>query len=270
MIALPPRALPAATALSLAKHQAMVDNTTGTYADRVAKAKSLFSEKNTPSDPLFRIIRAELTAMCSGAMRCVYCEDSARDQVEHFRPKTLYPESAFEWENYAYTCGRCNRIKLDKFAVFRNSDGAFEDVTRARHASIVPPTPGRPVFLFGRVDDPLEFLELDLVDTFYFVPRAGLSAENARRAEYTREELKLNSRDELPIARRQAYEDFRARVSEYCLHRDADVAPRELVVLRDNLRRCNHPTVWLEMKRQRTSIAELRQLFANAPEALEW
>jgi hypothetical protein len=32
----------------------------------------------------------------------------------------------------------------------------------------------------------------------------------------------------------------------------------------------HHPTVWKEMKRQHNLIPELAQLFADAPEALEW
>ncbi len=36
------------------------------------------------------------------------------------------------------------------------------------------------------------------------------------------------------------------------------------------LRRTYHPTVWAEMKRQRSLLPELRALFQAAPEALEW
>lgn len=270
MIALPTRVLPPVTATALTSYQTAVDDTPGGYAARVAKAKSLFTAKNNPDDAVFRVIRSELTAMCSGALRCVYCEDSARDQVEHFRPKTLYPEAAFQWKNYVYACNRCNRVKSDKFAVFRSSDGAYENVTRLRHAPIVPPTEGRPVLLFGRLDDPLQFLDLDLVDTFFFTVRAGLTPDNAKRAEYTITELKLNERDELPIGRRQSYEDYRARVREYCSRRDEDVQSSELEVLRRNLQRCNHPTVWEEMKRQRDAVPELSALFDDAPETLHW
>lgn len=270
MIALPPRPLPLITATALASYQTLVDDTQGGYAARVEKSKSLFAYKNTPENTVFRVIRTELTAMCSGALRCIYCEDSARDQVEHFQPKTLYPDVAFVWENYVYACGRCNRMKGAKFAVFRDSDGAFEDVTRPRHAAVVPPTKGRPVFLFGRLDEPLQFLELDLVDTYFFTVRRGLSAEDAKRADYTITELKLNIRDELPMARREAYRDYRARVHEYCRRRDAGAIPRELETLRGNLQRCGHPTVWQEMKRQRATVAELTALFVEVPEALHW
>ena len=34
--------------------------------------------------------------MCAGAKRCMYCEDSAADEVEHHLPKNLYPEFVFD------------------------------------------------------------------------------------------------------------------------------------------------------------------------------
>ena len=62
-------------------------------------------EKETP--PLRRCEPA-LSAMCHGPRRCMYCEDSAADEVEHFRPTDLYPEFVFAWMNYLYACGPCN------------------------------------------------------------------------------------------------------------------------------------------------------------------
>ena len=48
----------------------------------------------------------------------MYCEDSVGDEVEHHRPKNLYPDHTFLWDNYLYACGPCNGPKNNRFAVF--------------------------------------------------------------------------------------------------------------------------------------------------------
>ena len=44
----------------------------------------------------FREIRKTLGKMASGLERCMYCEDSEGTAIEHFRPKSTYPERAFD------------------------------------------------------------------------------------------------------------------------------------------------------------------------------
>ena len=57
--------------------------------------------------------------------QCAYCECAFNDegvaQVEHFRPKSLFPLSAYDWDNYLLACGGCNRPKSDKWP----SDGEY-------------------------------------------------------------------------------------------------------------------------------------------------
>ena len=50
-----------------------------------------------------------------GARRCGYCEDSDGDEIEHIKPRDLYPEKTFAWENYLLACGQCNRSKSSRF-----------------------------------------------------------------------------------------------------------------------------------------------------------
>ena len=85
----------------LARYQREV-NAAGSYAARVAKAKESFGARNRRSNRTFRSVRKALTVMCSGAQRCVYCEDSVGDEVEHIAPKDLYPCKVFMWANYVY------------------------------------------------------------------------------------------------------------------------------------------------------------------------
>lgn len=44
---------------------------------------------------VMKTICVMLEAMCSGGNRCMFCEDSAASQIEHFRPKSRYPELVF-------------------------------------------------------------------------------------------------------------------------------------------------------------------------------
>jgi uncharacterized protein (TIGR02646 family) len=51
--------------------------------------------------------------------KCAYCESpiaaESTGEVEHFKPKTLFPSLVYEWSNYFLACGGCNRAKLNKW-----------------------------------------------------------------------------------------------------------------------------------------------------------
>ena len=214
---------------------------------------------------MFEAVRDRLATMCSGARRCGYCEDSVGDEVEHIEPKDLYPEKVFVWENYLLACGPCNRGKNNRFSVIRN--GRLEDVNRRRGSPVRRPRSGAPAPINPRDEDPLEFLDLEIVDTFRFLPREDLSDVDELRAEYTIDVLKLN-RDVLLEARREAYGAYRARLSEYRSHRGDDANEADLEHMKNAITTSAHPTVWREMQRQQALIDELRALFEEVPEAL--
>lgn len=92
---------------TLAEYQKDVDEKCS-YTEQVKAAKTLFSSRNRKRNRTFAAVRKELAELCSGSRRCMYCEDSVADEVEHFRPKDLYPEVVFVWMNYLYACGQCN------------------------------------------------------------------------------------------------------------------------------------------------------------------
>ncbi len=123
--------LPADAADALAELQRDIDARL-TYRERVAAGKSAFSSKNRRGDATFDKVREALTAMCAGRCRCMYCEDSTADEVEHFSPKDLYPEHVFAWLNYLYACGPCNGPKSNKFQIISAGSKAIVDVTRPR------------------------------------------------------------------------------------------------------------------------------------------
>ena len=265
MVHLPDPGLDSAATNALNEYQRQVD-AAGTYEKRVASAKRWFSRRNRSSNSTFRMVRESLTRMCSGAQRCVYCEDSVGDEVEHIQPKDLYPCLVFVWANYVYACGRCNGGKNNKFAIILAD--RLVDVTRPLGGPVVAPEPGAPAFLNPRVEDPLDYLDLDLEGTFMVLARDDLPDIDRERAEFTIETLKLN-RDVLLQARATAFGSYHARLHEYVSVREVITAEgRDRLV--DNLKTMPHVTVWAEMKRQRSFVPDLDELFSRAPEALGW
>jgi uncharacterized protein (TIGR02646 family) len=52
--------------------------------------------------------------------KCMYCEayvlSTHFGDVEHIKPKAIYPELEFEWNNLGFCCAICNNNKRDRFA----------------------------------------------------------------------------------------------------------------------------------------------------------
>lgn len=109
-----------------------------------------------------------------------------------------------------------------------------------------------------------------LVDTFYFLPRYSLDSKGYQRADYTIEVLRLNDRDYLVEARKEAFYNYRARLGEYIKKKETDTPLDQLKPMITALQRMQHPTIWKEMQRQQQFIPELKELFDLAPEALNW
>ncbi|MFN7935013.1 MAG: hypothetical protein U0R19_16915 [Bryobacteraceae bacterium] len=239
MIAIRNEPLSAKAMDELSRYQAEVDAETD-FDKRVDLARSKFENRNRPDHTVFSEVRKTLASMCSGAQRCVYCEDSCADEVEHHHPVRWYPEKTFEWLNYLYACGSCNGPKGSGFSTD---------------------------LLHPRVENPLDFLMLDLTGTFLFVPTNSAGTSEHQRASYTIQLLRLNVRSYLPVARREAYDSYRARLKEYIADRDKGAPITQRI---QSLQRMAHPTVWHEMKRQHKLVPELKDLFTQAPEALHW
>ena len=263
MLPVPNDALPQAHQATLARYQRDVDDK-GTYRKRVEAARRLFSSRNRKSNPTFAVVREKLTELCPGLARCMYCEDSAANEVEHIRPKDLYPELVFAWRNFLYACGPCNRRKGNRFSVIDHISGQIIDVTRPKGAAIVPPRPGKAVLINPRRENPLNFLILDLRQTFRYTPIAESGTLDFERAVHTIDVLKLNERDYLVDARETAFHSYRDLLLRY---KQQCEGPQKRNALR-LIRRNYHPTVWWEMLRQRNNWSVLTGLFDNVPELL--
>ena len=98
--------------------------------------------------------------------------------------------------------------------------------------------------------------------------RDGLPDIDRERTDFTIETLKLN-RDVLLQARATAFGSYRARLHEYVSMREIANA-EEMDRLVDSLQAMPHATVWAEMKRQRSFVPDIDELFSRAPEALGW
>lgn len=234
------------------------------YPGRIAKGKALWEAKNRNQ---FDAIRIALEALCPGARRCHYCEDSAADEIEHIWPKTFYPCKVFRWANYLYACGSCNgSSKRDQFAVFDEHEERV-DLIRRKHDPVVPPPAGDPVFIDPRREDPMDYLDLDL-GTGVFVPRAPEGSREYLRADYTIKVLKLNERDYLKHARLSAYRSYLDSLRQYVQDKRAGADEDRLLAKRREIEGRHHPTVWREMIRIRDRDPELRSLFAEAAELI--
>lgn len=256
--------LPEHTSRALTALQAEIDSLPS-YIERIQHAEQRFKAENRPDNDTFAVVRRTLGSMCAGPRRCMYCEDSAASEIEHFRPKTFYPDLVFEWLNYLYTCGPCNNNKRSQFRILVDPP-EYVDLVRRRADDLVEPLNGLAVLIDPRRDHPLEFMSLDLVDTFWFMPRHAEGTVEHARADYTIKCLKLNERPFLPESRAGAYAAYVALLGKYVDARNTEGAEP----VKKAISRCGHRAVWEEMKAQSLLLPDLAELFAAAPEAAGW
>ena len=66
-----------------------------------------------PTDSRWRDFREDLGQRF--LRNCGYCERNTRGEVDHFRPKSRFPESVYDWKNWIFSCHECNQAKGDKW-----------------------------------------------------------------------------------------------------------------------------------------------------------
>lgn len=103
-------ALPADAARYLVKRQqsAVQKHVNGTL-DTTADWKSARQTKSMGK------VLSTLHAMAGERQRCMYCLDSHGSDIEHFRPKDVYHQYIYRWENLLLSCTHCGRIKGNQF-----------------------------------------------------------------------------------------------------------------------------------------------------------
>ena len=115
--------------------------------------------------------------------RCMYCLDSHGTDVEHFWPKTTYPERMFEWLNMLLCCTECGRFKGRSF----------------------PLQNGAPLLVDPTAEDPWQHLDFD-PDTGNIVARFDLGTnEYSVKGTKTVEVLRLDRREALSSGYQRTY-----------------------------------------------------------------
>ena len=123
-----------------------------------------------PSDRLWSRFRGELRDAFSGI--CGYCEERPRGQVDHFRPKSKFPELVYEWHNWIFSCADCNSSKLAKWPRW----GYVDPCARSPEAR------------------PENYFDFDLL-TGEILPQSGLSRRRREKVWQMILDLKLNSQN---------------------------------------------------------------------------
>jgi len=250
---LPP--LSPATDSALNILQIAVNNGIG-RKDRYEIAKMLFKSKTSST---WIEVKGVLEKFAPSGKSCYYCERDRFRDIEHVMPKLHYPENCFSWDNYIYACAICNQDrKKDTFAVF---DAAGNVVKFNRTHDINLPIPsGTHVFIDIRTEDPLNFLALDL-KTGFLVPIGN--ALDKERGEFTKSLFDLNN-SSLADIRAAAYVTYCHYLNMF---KDALNAsdPYKANRLFNQIKKLNHPTVLVEMRRQTVALPHLQVLFQQIP-----
>lgn len=145
-----------------------------------------------PSDSFWRDFRSLLGSQSNGI--CWYCERQCENDsdvgglsptVDHFRPRSLFPELVYAWYNWVFSCRRCNEEeKRNKWP-----EGGFVDPCATDISE-------RPESCFAY--DPL---------TGELIPQSGLPNSTRRRVWDTIDELGLNKLD-IKISRMEHVQSF--------------------------------------------------------------
>jgi len=265
------------------------------YKARVKQAKILWQnkKKTNAQKAAFNRVEKELQKIAIGTNNyCNYCEANVGTTIEHIYPRGLFPNKTFVWENYLWTCKQCNgKHKVSQFQIFKAIHSA-EIVNLVKDYKFVRPLNEDAVFINPRIEDPLDYLQLDLTSGLFQSKEKNTATRAYKRATYTIETLQLNLRKGLVNNRQKAYQNYQNLLQQYIdiqkstssellfsiypisskikkTSLEAQKSQTSLGLQKTLLNQA-HPTVWKEMQRQMATIPTLQKLFQELPEALDW
>lgn len=123
--------------------------------------------------------------------RCMYCGDSHGTDIDHFWPKSKFPQKMFWWPNMLLCCAECGRIKGDRFA----------------HKDDVP------LLIDPTTDDPWAALDYD-PSTGNIVARYDPDNDiYIEKGEHTVHILRLDAREALAAGHQRSFAKIRAVVN---------------------------------------------------------
>ena len=121
-----------------------------------------------PNDDKWRDFHDDLSRVFSDL--CAYCEEVCRGEVDHFRPKSKFPEQVYEWSNWLFACHDCNLWKSEEWP----KGGYIDPCAKSAAAR------------------PERFFDFD-TDAGIIKPRAGLSPKRRQKALSMIKDLRLNA-----------------------------------------------------------------------------
>ena len=121
-----------------------------------------------PTDDYWRRFHDELESVFRGL--CAYCEEYTKGEVDHFKPKSKFPDLVYSWTNWLFVCQVCNRSKLD----------SWPDVGYVDPSAI--PASHRPEHYFA----------FDTL-TGFIVPSSTLTPLSRQKAQATIDDIGLNN-----------------------------------------------------------------------------
>jgi uncharacterized protein (TIGR02646 family) len=181
-----------------------------------------------------------LKQMAGGRERCMYCLDSHGTDIEHFWPKSPYPEKMYYWPNMLLCCTDCGRIKGDRFPI-----------DQSKKPLLVDPT----------AENPWDFIDFD-PDTGNLTARFDLLADaySLKGAETVRV-LELDRREALAAGYRKTYKRLKAIIERHILEESFDSLPNELIEEDD------HGLLWWGFKAAGQNEAPFKTLRDSHPTA---
>jgi hypothetical protein len=185
------RTLPTPRPLEKKLLQRLSDETDSIKKANNPKAEADKRYSNARKTQWFAPVVKELGRLAGPGERCMFCSGSEASDVEHYRPKAIFPELAMTWENYLWSCTPCNRGKLNRFPPDTGPGGQF-----------VNP-------LYENVWD------FFFIDAFgILTPRFDRAANAPNgRAVTTRDFLSLN-RDAVQVSRQQRIKNLKEAVAD--------------------------------------------------------
>lgn len=185
---------------------------------------------------------ATLQVMMGPRQRCMYCVDSHGSDIEHFWPKTPYPERAFLWSNMLLCCTECGRLKGDRFPL---SDT------------------GGPMLVDPCTENPWEYLDFD-PDTGNLTARYDLEIGGpSPKGENTVKILRLDRREGMAEGYRRTYRRIATRVHN-ALAEDV-IDPQQLA--RDVQQADDHGLLGWCFSAVGTRLQPFQELHRKAPDA---
>lgn len=63
----------------------------------------------------FKDVLLALRKLAGPGQACMFCSSNESSDIDHLKPKSVFPGQTFDWENLLWVCAVCNRYKGDRY-----------------------------------------------------------------------------------------------------------------------------------------------------------